>query len=112
MAETNKKTVAELKELYDKEGKRPRKNQFSLDEIEDYLISINDTDWFYDEYMKRVHIVDEKPLPLSKNDLDEMRVLFLDKHFPKIEFTTTKEPTEKEKRELDRLKRAKKASKK
>jgi hypothetical protein len=112
MAETNRKTLEEWKELYDKEGKRPRKNQLTLDEIENYLISINDTEWFYEEYMRRVHIVDGKPLPLSKKDLDEMRVLFLDKHFPKIEFTTAKELTEKEKRELDRLKRAQKASKK
>ena len=108
-----KKTVEELLEEYNTTGKRPRKNQFSFDDMETYCLSINDNEWLDTMYLAKVHVQGGIPLPLSKTDLDEIRTIFVDTYFPKIEFTTVKEPTEKEKKAIEKFEAIKKrASKK
>lgn len=109
-----RKTIQQLLEEYNSTGKRPRKNQFKLDEIEDYVKSINETEWYDDLYLKLVHIQNGKPLPLSKNDIDEIRTVFLEKYFPKLEWETIKttELTEKEKKEKSRYEEAQERAKK
>lgn len=81
-----------------KNARRPRKNEFTLLEIANFLKEVNDLKWFEKKYKELVCIQNGKELPLGKTEADKIRVAFVEKYFPK----RTKEekppkPTQKEK---------------
>ena len=77
----------------DEKAKRPRKNEFTLMEIAQYVKAKKDEAWFKELYSAKIQTIGGKELPLSKSAVDEIRAVFRDKYFPK----KAKEPKEPKK---------------